>query len=142
VPQSTADIKAKARRMWEEIIPGNDATTVYEVTHVDLVDHSARPGEPPGIEGVIGTMLWLNSVFSDLAFDVHHVIAEGDTVAVHSTLTGRHTGHLMGVPPTGRRVATPMVHILRFRDGLAAEHWAVHDDLATMRQLGLVPSPA
>jgi predicted ester cyclase len=79
-------------------------------------------------------------VFADLAFDIHHVIGEGDTVAVHCTLTGRHTGDLMGIPPTGRPVATPMVHILRFRDGKASEHWAVHDDMTTMRQLGVLPA--
>jgi len=46
----------------------------------------------------------------------------------------------MGIPPTGRPVATPMVHILRFRDGKASDHWAVHDDMATMRQLGVRPA--
>jgi predicted ester cyclase len=108
--------------------------------HRDCVDHSARPGEPEGIEGVTRTMYWLHSVFSDLRFNIHHVIGEGDTVAVHCTLTGRHTGELMGIAPTNRPVATPMIHILRFRDGKAAEHWAVHDDLATMRQLGVLPA--
>jgi len=84
-------------------------------------------------------MRWLHGVFADLAFDIHHVIGEGDTVAVHCTLTGRHTGDLMGIPATGRPVATPMIHILRFRDGKASDHWAVHDDMATMRQLGVRP---
>jgi predicted ester cyclase len=134
------DIKAKARRTWKEIIPSGDPAALADLMHADCVDHSARPGEPHGIEGVTRTMRWLHSVFSDLKFDIHHVIGDRDTVAVHCTLTGRHTGDLMGIPPTGRPVATPMVHILRFRDGKAAEHWAVHDDMATMRQLGVVPT--
>ena len=140
MPQNIDDIKVKARRVFEEIIPSGDASALPDVMHPDCADHSARPGEPQGIEGLTATMRWLNGAFADLAFDIHQVIGEGDTVAVHCTLTGRHTGDLMGIPPTGRPVATPMVHILRFRDGKASDHWAVHDDMATMRQLGVLPA--
>jgi predicted ester cyclase len=138
--QDIDDIKTKARRSWEEVIPSGDPTALADVMHADLVDHSARPGEPQGLDGVAHTMRWLHEVFSDLRFDIHHVVGDGDTVAVHCTLIGRQTGDLMGIAPTGRPVATPMVHILRFRDGKAAEHWAIHDNLATMRQLGAVPA--
>ena len=37
-------------------------------------------------------------------------------------------------------VAIPMIHILRFRDGKAAEQWAVYDDMAALRQLGALPT--
>jgi hypothetical protein len=30
---------------------------------------------------------------------------------------------------------------MRFRDGKAAEHWAVPNDMVTMRQLGVLPAP-
>jgi hypothetical protein len=33
------------------------------------------------------------------------------------------------------------MHIVRFRDGKAIEHWGVRDDLSMMRQLGVIPSP-
>jgi predicted ester cyclase len=140
MPETIDDIKAKARRIWEEIIPSGDTSLLPDVMHPNCVDYSARPDEPPGIDGVVRTMRWLHSVFSDLRFDIHHVIGEADTVAVHCTLTGRQTGDLMGIPPTNRPVALPMVHIVRFRDGKAAEHWAVHDDMAAMRQLGVLPA--
>jgi predicted ester cyclase len=84
-------------------------------------------------------MLWLAGVFSDQRWEIHHVIGEGDMVAVHCTHHGRHTGELMGIPPTGREVAYSYVHILRFRDGKAVEHWAVRDDATLMRQLGVAP---
>jgi len=140
MPHAIDDIKTRARRIFEEIIPSGDAAALPDVMHPDCADHSARPGEPAGIEGLAATMHWLHGVFAGLAFDIHHVIGDGDTVAVHCTLTGRHAGDLMGIPPTGRPVATPMIHILRFRDGKASDHWAVHDDMATMRQLGIRPS--
>jgi predicted ester cyclase len=58
---------------------------------------------------------------------------------VHATHHGRHTGPLFGIPPTGREVAYGYVHIVRFRDGKAVEHWGVRDDMTLMRQLGVMP---
>ena len=104
-----------------------------------MVAHGRRPDEPPGLEGITRTMLWLGQVFSDQRWEIHHVIGDGDLVAVHATHHGRQTGELMGIPPTGREVAYDYVHILRFRDGKAVEHWSVRDTLTMMRQLGVVP---
>jgi predicted ester cyclase len=134
----TADIKAKARRTWEEIFPALDVAALAEVTDPDVVPHGRRPDEPAGFEGVKQTMLWLGRVFSEQRWEIHNVIAEGDLVAVHATHHARHTGDLMGIPPTGRQVAYDYVHILRFRDGKAVEHWSVRDSMTMMRQLGVL----
>lgn len=133
------ELKATARRIWEEIFPSCDVSALAEVTDPDIVEHGARPGEPAGFEGARLTMLWLARVFSDQRWEIHQVIGEGDTVVVHSTHHGRHTGELMGIPPTGREVAYDYVHIVKFRDGKVAEHWGVRDDMTLMRQLGVVP---
>jgi predicted ester cyclase len=61
-------------------------------------------------------------------------------IVVRCTHHGRHTGNLMGLPPTGLQVAYDYVHIVRYRDGKAVEHWGVRDDLTLMRQLGVIPS--
>jgi predicted ester cyclase len=133
------ELKAKARRTWEEIIPTADLERLAEVIAEDLIDHSARPDEPQGLAGVQQTVLWLGTVFSDQRWEIHHVIGEGDTVVVYCTLHGRHTGDLMGIPPTNREVAVDYVHIVRFRGGKAVEYWSVRDDMALMRQLGALP---
>lgn len=136
--------KVAARRTWEEIFPACDVDGLAEVTDVDVIDHGRRPDEPRGLEGATKTMLWLGTVFSDQRWEIRHVIGDGDLVAVHATHHGRHTGDLMGLPPTGREVAYDYVHIMRFRDGKAVEHWGIRDDAALMRQLGVghEPSPA
>lgn len=133
------DIKATARRTWEEIFPACDVEALAEVVASDVVAHGARPDEPPGFEGVKRTMLWLGQVFSDQRWEIHQVIGEGDTAVVHATHHARHTGELMGIPPTNREVSYDYVHILKFRDGKAVEHWGVHDDMTLMRQLGVLP---
>jgi predicted ester cyclase len=133
------DIKAKARRTWEEIFPACDVEALADVVHPDIVGHGARPGEPGGFEGVKQTMLWLGRVFSDQRWEIRHVIGDGEMVALQCTHHGRHTGELMGIPPTNQEVAYDYVHILRFRDGKAVEHWGVRDDMTLMRQLGIMP---
>jgi predicted ester cyclase len=86
-------------------------------------------------------MLWLASVFSDQRWEIRRVVGEGDTVVVHAIHRGRHTGDLMGIAPTGREVAYDYVHIVRFRDGKAVEHWGLRDDMTLLRQLGALPTP-
>ena len=44
-----------------------------------------------------------------------------------------------GIEPDDRVVAYDYVHILRFHDGKAVEHWSVRDDMTLMRQLGALP---
>jgi predicted ester cyclase len=86
-------------------------------------------------------MLWLGRVFSDQRWEIHQVVAERDTVVLRCTHHGRQTGELMGIPPTNREVAYEYVHIVRYRDGKAVEHWGVRDDMTLMRQLGVLPEP-
>ena len=132
--------KALARRSFEEIFPACDAVALAEVVDPDVVSRGRRPDEPTGLAGVERTMFWLATVFSDQRWEIHEVLGDGDTVAVHMTHHGRHTGELMGIAPTGRQVAYEYVHFLRFRDGKAVEQWSVRDDMTLMRQLGVVPS--
>jgi predicted ester cyclase len=135
----TEELKARARRIWEEIFPSDDVDRLAEVIAEDGIDHGARAGEPQGLVGVQQTMLWLGRVFSDQRWEIRQVIGEGDVVVVYCTFHGRHTGDLMGIPPTNREVAQDYVHILRFEDGKAVEHWGVRDDMALMQQLGVLP---
>ena len=68
------------------------------------------------------------------------MLADGDRVAVHMTLRGRHVASTMpllaGVPVENTEVAWSFIHIWRVRDGRIAEHWACRDDLGLLRQLG------
>jgi predicted ester cyclase len=103
----------------------------------------------PGPAGFYATALWLRAAYADLHYDIHHAIAQGDLVAVNSTMKGRHCapfvmytgdGHVDTVfPPTNKSFAMTQTHWLRFKDGRIVEHWANRDDLGTARQLGWIP---
>ena len=98
--------------------------------HAEAVNREAVDEPPaastPGAAGFWATAQWLRTAFSDLAFEVHEVVEDGDLVVVHNTMSGRHTGDFVSwdqgqvkvvMPPTGREFASTQTHWLRFRDG-------------------------
>jgi predicted ester cyclase len=95
------------------------------------------------------TAQWLRRAFSELAWEVHDVVEDGDLVVVFSTMSGRHTGPFVAYgpdarvkvvfPPRGRRFAVTQTHWFRMREGKVAEHWANRDDLGMGEQLGWTP---
>jgi predicted ester cyclase len=84
-------------------------------------------------------MRFLHSAFSNQRFEVQRTVEQGDTVVVHLVHKGTHTGQIMALAPTNREFAYEHIHILRFEDGRAVEHWGVHDHLSFMGQLGAMP---
>jgi predicted ester cyclase len=147
-----ADAGALCVRSMQIMADGSPAD-FEAVVHPDAVNREAKD-EPPAARGrgpaaFYATALWLRQAFAELAFDVHEVAVEGDLVAVHSTMAGRHAGPAVSYdadgrvrqafPPTGRRFCTTQSHWFRLQDGKVIEHWANRDDLGTALQLGWVP---
>ncbi len=135
------DDKRLARRALEEIYAKGALERADELVHPGFVDHEpAHPEQPTGPESVKQTVRRLHSAFGELRFAVEDEIAEGDRVVQRVTMSGRHTGPLMGREPTGRPFAVRHVYIWRIADGKLVEHWGSRDDLGLLGQLGLLPS--
>ncbi|WP_343233455.1 ester cyclase [Streptomonospora sp. PA3] len=94
------------------------------------------------------TSTLLRAVFAGLTWDVHEVVADGDLVVAHATMSGRQVGTFFSYdergavrtafPSTGRRFSVTQTHWWRLADGVVYEHWANRDDLALGLQLGWV----
>ena len=130
--------KDLVRRYIEECWNRHNIDATDELVSPDYLNHAASPENQRA--GAKYSLNWLFSVFPDHRFDIEDAAAEGDTVAVRGTMGGTHEGDLMGIAPTGKRVAVQQTHWFRVADGKVAEHWAVRDDLGMMRQLGVMPS--
>lgn len=77
----------------------------------------------------------IEAAFPHYELIVEDMIADGDKVALHGTVRGRHGGEFLGLAPTGRWVEMPVVAIYRIENGRIAEFWAQGDTLALMQQL-------
>ena len=69
----------------------------------------------------------MQAAVSDLRVSVEDIIAEGDKVATHLSVSGKHTGELMGIPPSGKEVVMRVSDIVRIENGKAVERWGVED---------------
>ena len=123
------------------------------VFHPDCTDRENRIQPPSsrvrGPAGFRSTAMWLRAAFADLHYDIHHAMADGELVAVNSTMNGRHVDTFVvyredgevdaAFPPTGKTFAMAQSHWFRVQDGKVIEHWATRDDLGQARQLGWLP---
>ena len=84
------------------------------------------------------------AAFPDAHVDVHSLHLIDDIAVEEGLFTGTHTGILRtqtgDVPPTGRPVSIPYVHVLRYRNGKHVSFNLMFDRLLMLEQLGLVPA--
>jgi predicted ester cyclase len=131
-PRSAREIVAEMLRRQQ----AGDDSFLDELVAVDLVNHAAGPQGRSGLASILRT---IDHDLGPVSLEQHHLVGDGDVVAQHLTLHGTHRASTMpllaGVPPSGRRVAWPFIHIWRVADGLLVEHWACRDDLGLIEQV-------
>jgi steroid delta-isomerase-like uncharacterized protein len=137
---SVEENKAIALRGIEEVWNQGNLDAADEIYATDYVYHD--PGNPAGwhgLEGIKQAVSTYRAAYPDLHFTVEDIVAEGDKVVVRWTGVGTHNGELMGIPPTGKLVATPGLNLIRYKEGKAVEEWSGWDTLGMMQQLGVIP---
>ncbi|HLP70045.1 MAG TPA: ester cyclase [Rhizobium sp.] len=123
----SADNKEVVRRFNIEVIQNGNEAEFHALMAPDFVNHSAPPGMPNGPESMWNTFQnVLRPALSDLKVTIHDQIADGDKVTTRKTISGVHSGTLLGVPATGRDVAISVIDIVRVEDGRYAEHWGLN----------------
>ena len=129
-----------ARRFTEECWDRSDVSVLDAIMSPDFVDHDPAPGQGPGREGYKGMAAGFFSAFTAFRVRNEDVIAEGDKAVLRWTARGRHTGPLLGIPPTGNEVRLRGIDIIRVRDGQIAERWGEFDLFGLLQQLGATPA--
>lgn len=127
-------VRESIERIWEQ----RRIDEVDRFLTADFVDHGAVPGSGSGPEGFAAGVRRILAAFPDAHNHIDDMVAEGDRVVTRWTMTGTHSGDGLGFPATGRAIRIQGITIARFVDGRVAEHWSFRDDLAMLRQLGLM----
>jgi predicted ester cyclase len=119
--------KAIVRRMLEAFNTGN-TEIVRELFHPELQDHSRALGleaevrRAPVMNRVQTEIMREKEAFPDRQFKEVYMVAEGDMVVLHWSLTGTHQGQAFGRAATGRRIQTTGTEFVRIKDGMIVEH--------------------
>jgi steroid delta-isomerase-like uncharacterized protein len=137
----TQENQANARRFLEEVVNRGNVAVIDELSSPNFVDHTAPPGVPAGNEGFKVFITMFRAAFPDLRYTIDDEIAEGDKVVERVTATGTMKGDFQGMPASGKTATWSEIHITRFENGKAAEHWGIADQLGMLAQLGFAEVP-
>ncbi len=124
------------RRFNEDVWGKGRVELVEELFSADFVDHDRAPGGPPGRDGIKYDVERVRAAFPDLVIKTEDIICEGDRAALRWSGHGTQTGHLSGLPPTGKPVTMSGMHFYRIQNRQIVERWDEFDALGVMRQLG------
>ena len=127
------------RRFVDEVINGGDYSNLHELLHSDYVYRSPNQ-ELRGKAALKALFESYRLGLPDLNVSIDDAIVSGDKVVISITLTGSHTGDLMGVPATGRLLKVHGMVLSRLENGMIIDEWEILDMLGMFRQLG-VESP-
>jgi len=123
----TVDNKEVVRRFNIEVIEKGNEEEFQALMAPGFVNHAAPPGMPNGPQSMWNTFQnILRPALSDMRVTIHDQIAEGDKVTTRKTISGLHSGTLMGIAATGRKVSIDVIDIVRVHDGQYLEHWGLN----------------
>jgi steroid delta-isomerase-like uncharacterized protein len=138
---STEELKAVARRQFEELWLKGNLALADELYAPDVVVRHPAPGQAPGREGLTQAIALIRQAFR-LEGEIEGMVAEGDTVVRWETFRGTHVGDFLGRPATNRPFTLRAVDVLRIVDGRIVEVvWHQEDTLGLLQQLGALPAP-
>jgi steroid delta-isomerase-like uncharacterized protein len=101
----------------------------------DYIEHSEGFH---GVEPFRQQITAFRAAFPDLRVSIEDLVIVGDRFASRTTVTGTHTGELMGLPATGKQISVEAVDIGRIENGQAKERWGGLNMYSMLTQLGVI----
>jgi predicted ester cyclase len=134
--------KALVRRFYDEVCNGRKLDVADELFSPDHRNYDPQHEAPNGPRGIKQTVGLYQQAYGDARWTVEELIAteDGNWVMARWTGTGTHSGELMGIAPTRRRVRVTGLTLFRIHGNRIAESWDNWDTLGMLQQLGVVPA--
>ena len=134
--------KAVVRALTEHIWNRRELDRIPEFYATDYVA-DYRPYSPlrEGHSAIRGMVERAWEAFPDYHEELHELIAEGDRVVARFTISGTQSGPWGVLPPSHKRVEFDEIVILQLRNGKVIKQRGIPDNLAALRQLGIIPAP-
>lgn len=130
--------KALVRRLVDGVWVKRDLNVFDAVFSEKFVDHNPM-GADPGKAAFKQVIMGFHAAFSEDHTTIEDIIAEGDKVVWRWSYRGKHTGPLMGMPPTGKHVTVSGINIDRIEGGQIVERWHQVDLAGLLKQIGGTP---
>lgn len=110
-----------------EFLAKGDIARIPEVVDVDAYTENCvglTPGWVHGFEAALQNYLRVVApAFSEMSVELLETLEQGALATVRQRISARHTGELLGVPPTGRRVTYEALDMVRIERGRIVWRW-------------------
>jgi predicted ester cyclase len=127
------DATAIGGRVIEEAWNQGRLETIDELVDPRYVRHTFF-GDIHGPEGFKERISSMRAAVSALHVQIHEIVTTGSSGFCRYTFTGRHTGELLGNPPTGNNIEFDGAVIVHYADGKLIEEWEYVDTARVLSQ--------
>jgi len=134
--------KARVQSFYDQVINAHSTDMIDSFCTADFTDHNPDPGRSgKGSDDLKASFKDFFTAYPDIHIKTNFMIAEGDTVMAHVSLTGTNSGAQGNMPATNKQVNIDGVDVIVLKDGKATERWGFFDTQKMMEQLGMMPAP-
>jgi len=128
-------VQAWFERVWNQ----GDESAIDDILSPTGVVHGLPGGPINGPSGFKPFAQSFRSAFPDIRIVARRCVTEGNMCAAHCDVEGTHTGHGIGIAPTGRKMNFSGMSFVRSENGQIQEAWNTFDFLTLYQQLDLIP---
>lgn len=104
----------------------------------NFMDRTLPQGRVQGIEGPVQASRAFRGAVPDLSAEITQMVVAGDRVSVQYRFRGRFSGRFGEVVGQGQAIDFVAFDIYRIHQGQIAENWHLEDNLALLKQMGIV----
>ena len=128
------------RRLTQEVFVGGDFSHWDDLIDDSFEDHDPMPGMPNDKKGQRQTAEAVVAAFSDRKAEMDELTDMADGRVVENWIFGgTHSGEMMGIPPSNKKIRVRGIEIWRCANGKIVEHWGVVDISDVLEKAGLIP---
>jgi predicted ester cyclase len=136
---SADEKRSQIRRGYQEFIDRGNVSAADTLVAADYAGHFSGAPVINGREAFKQFISMYTNALANRHAALEDILVEGDYAACRVTLTGKHSGNLFGVPPSGKEINVKSLAIFRFAGEQVAEQWANSDDMGMLQQIGAMP---
>lgn len=126
---------ARAVELLEALWSRGDGEPVRAVAAPEFRYSLSTEGDALDLEAYLALVAGFRSAFDPIDLIFHRVLAEGERVMAHFSMTGAHVAPIFGVEATRRMTWVPVMTFMYFEDERLVRQVSLTDFLYLQRQL-------
>src|SRR5258705_1220328 len=134
--------KDRVAQFYEKVVNAHNVDMIDSFCTADFVDHNPDQGHTgKGIDDLKAQFRDFFAGFPDIHMTPDFMVAEGDKVVTHVTMTGTNSSAIGNMPATNKSVNVEGIDIIQVKGDKASDRCGMFDSMKMMAQLGMMPPP-